>query len=427
MAESVYSSAFQTADTQLTLALYQGFGPGLEAKWLQAMTRRGQADLFQHPAWHSAYFAAQQTLDHQPCNPVIGVVSDHQGPSAVLPFTLTTRREHGLPLRTLELMRPCDMGVRNLVLDPALDPERLWQLWLQTLAGAGIGWDLIDCSDALAGSDAQRFAQAAPRPAVSYYHHDSNRLANRGDAAQARQAASKSHLKKTKRKANALAKLGTLDYRLTGAAPTQPSACEDQSSAQTPPHASPSSPSRGDSRVARTALDQALAHYVAVEDASWKGSAGERTSMRHDPVQHAFYQSLMSRHDACITPVAAELLLDGKPIAVELCAEVGDTLFMLKITYDDAYRDHSPGNVLLSWLLDTYASREHIAHVSFITSGDWTLRWHPERQPADVFCIYNYTPRGLLAAAVAKAVNRARTLKRQRAAQATTTEADTQS
>lgn len=374
----------------LTLDLHQAFSAGLTGLWLQALVRAEQPNLFQHPAWHSAYYQAldatkaTSTEHSEGTTPrcIIGVVSDAQGPAAILPFTLTTRREHGLPLRVLELMRPCDMGVRDLIIAPELDPATLWRPWLDALASAGIGWDMIDCSDALAGSDALRFAEAAPRPVNCYYHHDSNRLANTGAAAQQRIDASRSHLKKTRRKANALAKLGSLDYQLVDDA---------------------------------EGLQQALASYVAVEDSGWKGSEGHRTSMRHDHGQHAFYKTLLNPQQcAGLRPVAAVLSLDGQPIAVKLCVEIGDTLFMLKIAYADSHRDHSPGNVLLSWLLDQYASRDDIAHVSFITAGDWTLRWHPQRQAAHVVTLYNHSARGLVAAAAARLIGTARALKRRR-------------
>jgi CelD/BcsL family acetyltransferase involved in cellulose biosynthesis len=105
--------------------------------------------------------------------------------------------------------------------------------------------------------------------------------------------------------------------------------------------------------------------------------------------------------------------LDGKPIAVNLCTRTGNTLWMLKITYADDLQEHSPGNLILLYLLDHFAEVPDIEYISFITGGEWTWRWGPEKQPV-LFCsLFNKSLLGIAGAALEHARDKLRRVKRQ--------------
>lgn len=367
------------APVLLHIRLHEQWTPELKRQWLRALSDSRPADLFQHPAWQATFFEAQSNIEGISDPILVAVVSGESGPLGILPFSRGVHTTLGIRLNTLELMRPCDMGVRNLILNSQLDPARIWRELRTALTQAGIRWDQCDLSDILLGSDAMRFMQASGLPSIHFHHHDSNRLAVSGRDLEERRGRTKSHLKKVRRKANALERLGALEYRLL---------------------------------TTSEELSAALNHYVDIEDSGWKGSQGEQTSMRHDHLQRSFYQKLLAENDQYFKPVAAELLLNGEPIAVKLCAEVGNTLYMLKIAYADAYRDHSPGNILLLWLLEQYEARDGIDYISFVTGGEWTQRWSPEKQQAHTATVYNKTLIGLLAALSGSIKNQLRQIKR---------------
>src|SRR5690606_26799495 len=105
--------------------------------------------------------------------------------------------------------------------------------------------------------------------------------------------------------------------------------------------------------------------------------------------QKVFYESLIANNTPALNCCMAVMRLNGKPIAANLCTRTGDTLWMLKITYADDLQDYSPGNLMLLYLLEYFAEDRGIEYISFITGGEWTWRWHPERQ--NVFCCTAYT------------------------------------
>jgi hypothetical protein len=112
-----------------------------------------------------------------------------------------------------------------------------------------------------------------------------------------------------------------------------------------------------------------------------------------------------------LQPSVALLKLNDVTIAVNLCIRAGNTLYMLKICYDDNYQEHSPGNLLLLRLLERYANDADIHYISFITGGDWTHRWSPERIPVYYCWLYNKTFAGLLVGTLARIKNGLRKIK----------------
>src|SRR5690606_39286911 len=98
---------------------------------------------------------------------------------------------------------------------------------------------------------------------------------------------------------------------------------------------------------------------------------GWEASPQHDLPQRALYDSLVATPAPALSCCIAIMRLNGKPIAANLCARTGDTLWMLKITYADGLQDYSPGNLMLLYLLEYFADDNGIEYISFITGGEW--------------------------------------------------------
>ncbi len=369
--------AVLTSLQALHAALYTSIDDTLRQQWRALFETLQQKTLFQHIAWHEAFIAGQYRPElHGQL--LYATVSRAGQTIAVVPLSYRKGRRYGLPTRIIELLHPTDMGVRDLAIHEDVDSRAVLDTILQALPNAGYTWDIAELADAAANSYAYRVFAAAAGPKLSVYHHDSNRLKSVGGRDQCFSLISKSHIKKTKRKRKHMEALGKVAYELI----TDPAA-----------------------------LPQAFEIFLDVEDSSWKGSDGKKTSLRHDIPQKMFYESLLGNPAPGLNCCAVVMRLDGKPVAAKLCTRTGDTLFMLKISYDDRYQEHSPGNLLLLYALEEFSEDPSIDYISFITGGEWTLRWNPERVPVYQCSIFNRNAMGMFIAALAYSENTVRKIK----------------
>ncbi|TXM74306.1 GNAT family N-acetyltransferase [Methylobacterium sp. WL12] len=95
-------------------------------------------------------------------------------------------------------------------------------------------------------------------------------------------------------------------------------------------------------------LDQAVAAFLALERAGWKGAAG--TAMACRPEHAAFARALFGQKKGPAQgPVGARadiLALDGRPVAISLALVGGGVATLLKTAYDEVQRACAPGLLL---------------------------------------------------------------------------------
>jgi CelD/BcsL family acetyltransferase involved in cellulose biosynthesis len=366
--------------TALTVSVHRELDAVLAAKWDVLYANLKTPSLFQHRAWYQAYLDAY--APHLNAAEMLGevffIMVEQDGRAlAILPLYYREYRRLGCPIRCLGLLWNTDLGVRDL---PLLAGGERSPVLATALRSAGIRWDIMELHDLAADSSALRaFTNFAGFNKLALYHHDSNRLRSvAGGRDQCLSLISKDHIKKTRKKWRKLEQQGAIT-------------CE----------------------ILRDAVDiqSGFDTFLAIEDAGWKGSNGNKTSLLCDPPQRGLYQTLLSQSFPGLQPRIALLKHNGNAIAANLCVQAGDTLFLLKISYDDQYQEHSPGNLLLLYLLEQYSDVADINYLSFITGGDWTHRWSPERIPVYRCTIYNKTGAGLVAGTLAQLKNELRKLK----------------
>lgn len=96
-------------------------------------------------------------------------------------------------------------------------------------------------------------------------------------------------------------------------------------------------------------LHRAVQDFYHLEHASWKGQTG--TSILSDPATRMFYDQLTSEAAARGELQMYRLEVDGTTVAMDLGLASGKVFLDLKTTYDAAYHECSPGNVLLALIL----------------------------------------------------------------------------
>jgi CelD/BcsL family acetyltransferase involved in cellulose biosynthesis len=92
------------------------------------------------------------------------------------------------------------------------------------------------------------------------------------------------------------------------------------------------------------ALDAAVATFLSLEQAGWKGRRG--TALGNTPHGAAFARALFQPMDAPVTARADVLSLNDVPIAASLALRCGSTTYLLKSAYDEAYARLAPGLAL---------------------------------------------------------------------------------
>jgi CelD/BcsL family acetyltransferase involved in cellulose biosynthesis len=147
----------------------------------------------------------------------------------------------------------------------------------------------------------------------------------------------------------------------------------------------------------------ALDEFIEVEASGWKGMEGERGAIKLDPGLRNFYRSLcnsFSQSEACEINL---LKAEGRCIAGQFCLVLGDTSYILKIGYDEAYFHVAPGNMLLEQSLQRYLREGVVKYVNLVTDTPWHASWKPLSYAVSNAYVFNTTTAGLAAFALLKA------------------------
>ncbi|MCJ2128382.1 GNAT family N-acetyltransferase [Methylobacterium sp. E-045] len=103
-------------------------------------------------------------------------------------------------------------------------------------------------------------------------------------------------------------------------------------------------------------LRDAVAGFLALERAGWKGRAGTALSCR--PQHEAFARALFADANGPVGLRADTLRLDGRPLSISLALLAGGTATLLKTTYDETERSSAPGLVLEAQIIATLHETE---------------------------------------------------------------------
>ncbi|HEY1938125.1 MAG TPA: GNAT family N-acetyltransferase [Candidatus Angelobacter sp.] len=127
-----------------------------------------------------------------------------------------------------------------------------------------------------------------------------------------------------------------------------------------------------------TADPEALEKFYALESSGWKGAEG--TAIKCDPRTREFYD-LVAQAAARDGYLSLDFLeLDGKPIAAHFGFNLRGRYFLAKAGYDEAYRRHGPGQLLVNEVLSETPQRG-LREFDFVGPATWDeSRWASERR-----------------------------------------------
>jgi CelD/BcsL family acetyltransferase involved in cellulose biosynthesis len=320
--------------------------------WRRLCDESGDEEVFYRPEWAQAYLQAFEPKAD------VTVISAWLGDTlrGILPLVRHRSVMSGLPLVQFTLPANVHSLRANLTVCPGKEGEAVLKVLWQA-AKELPGWDTLDVTNVVEGSALDRLATLAQadgyrtsrkRTSQTLYlpieNSSASSTSNKPGAQPPWLAGTRpkfrSHLRRAKRQ---LEEQGTLELK----------------------HYSAADP-------------EALEKFYALEASGWKGEEG--TAIRCHPSTRQFYDAI-AQAAARNGYLSLDFLeLNGKPIAGHFGFNLRGRYFLAKAGYDEAFRRHGPGQLLVNEILSQ--TRERGLHeFDFVGPATWDeSRWASARR-----------------------------------------------
>ena len=341
--------------TQLSVRVQRGGQQLVEQiapDWRRLCDESGDEEVFYRPEWAQAYLQA-----FEPKADVV-MMSAWAGDKlrGVLPLVRRRAFVSGFPVATLTIPANVHSLRASLTVCPGAEGQAALQaLWQATKELPG--WDLIDVANVVEGNGLDRLVTLASadgyrtaRKRTSqtlYLPIEASASASKPDKAAAQppwltgtRPKFRSHLRRAKRQ---LEEQGTLELRHYSAA--------DRA---------------------------ALKKFYDLEASGWKGAEG--TAIQCDPSTRQFYDSVAqaAARDGYLSLDFLEL--NGNPIAGHFGFNLRGRYFLAKAGYDESFRRHGPGQLLVNEILGQTPQRR-LREFDFVGPATWDeSRWASARR-----------------------------------------------
>jgi hypothetical protein len=269
------------------------------------------------------------------------VLSDRCGPVALLPLRASVELDGPFPLRCLRTINRFDMLYGDAQLRSGIDANMLMNSVLGAKLFDGKPCDVFRIHDARGGSGYAELAAAAA-PGSRWTAAGASVLATSMAFPEWQRAQSKNLRSQIRKSAQRLAERGEVHSRVI---------------------------------TAPDEVDAALARFVAMEAAGYKQSLNP---LAREPDELAILQRAFAVHAPSGEAFIHELTIDGRAVASQVGFLLGARAHLLRVAYDEAFTEASPGTVLLARLIEWCCGHEGIDSIDCIVRQGWHDRWHPE-------------------------------------------------
>lgn len=133
-------------------------------------------------------------------------------------------------------------------------------------------------------------------------------------------------------------------------------------------------------------LQQALADYNRVYDASWKARE----------LHAGFIEGLARRLAAQGWLRIAVLYIGNRPAAAQYWFVANGKASIFKLAYDESWKHYSPGSILIHYLMEQVIHNDHVVEIDFLTGNDaYKSDWMSQRRNrVGLYCAKAQPPRG---------------------------------
>jgi hypothetical protein len=142
-------------------------------------------------------------------------------------------------------------------------------------------------------------------------------------------------------------------------------------------------------------LPRAFAEFLRIEASGWKGKTGARTAIELDASLVKFYLALIDELGPKGHIVINLLRVGSAIIAAQVCALVGETLYVLKLAYDESWSRVAPGNMLMEWVIQKASESRSFRFLNMVNDPSWFKAWGVQSVPLLIIERYNKTPAGV--------------------------------
>lgn len=339
--------------TQLSLRVQRGGQELVEQiapEWRRLCDESGDEEVFYRPEWAQAYLQA-----FEPRADVVMITAwAGERLRGILPLVRRRTFVSGLPVSTLTIPANVHSLRASLTVCPGAEGDVVLQaLWQSTKDLPR--WDVIDVANVVEGNGLDRLVALAAADGYRTARKRTSQTLYLPIGAPATSAPDKaaqppwlagtrpkfrSHLRRARRQ---LEEQGTLELKHYGAADPA-----------------------------------ALKKFYGLEASGWKGAEG--TAIQCDPRTRQFYDSVAqaAARDGYLSLDFLEL--NGKPIAGHFGFNLRGRYFLAKAGYDEAFRRHGPGQLLVNEILGQTPERG-LREFDFVGPATWDeSRWASERR-----------------------------------------------
>lgn len=141
-------------------------------------------------------------------------------------------------------------------------------------------------------------------------------------------------------------------------------------------------------------LNKLFYEFLKVEASGWKGRQG--TAIQNSLHLTNFYQNLIDNFSELGHVMIGRVAIGEKTIASQFCLRDSDTLYLLKMGYDESYSKFSPGHTLLEWNIRNIYHTFGIRYLNVVGNPSWFWQWKPQSIPIWEVVVYNFTVKASL-------------------------------
>lgn len=149
-------------------------------------------------------------------------------------------------------------------------------------------------------------------------------------------------------------------------------------------------------------IHQAYEEFLLVEGSGWKGLKGTKTAIKLRENVKKFYLEVIrsfGKLDKCVINL---LKINEDVIAAQFCIYDSHRINLLKIGYDENYKDYAPSFLLIKKVFEEGCKSKSFNELSFVTGSEWIDVFKPLKLNVISVYISNITIKGLLVFVIRK-------------------------
>jgi len=336
--------------------------------WRLLLENLRRKRFFHFYSWWKSYLGA---LDQEPDAVSFFVARRDGKPVAILPLKHCTRKWYGLRVRQWDLPEHPHLPLNDILLGHGVTATEviaaLTRTWREH---APRGWDVLSFTGVLEESPLVELVTGTSGRAATSLSKTCDYLVCRGTYEDITAKFSRNFRSNLNKARNKLAREKQVEFRSVTDQPE---------------------------------LASVFAAFLEIEVSGWKGAKGTGTAIKLHPDLIQYYQSLIDELGPSGAVMINSLKVSDKPIASQFCIKDEDTLYVLKLAYDEDWSRVAPGNMLLERVIQEGIRSKSFQYVNLVGDPAWFKDWRPKSQNVYNIWLYNRTPMGQMLFGAAKA------------------------